>query len=86
MAVTIKEVNHRETKTISELTVGDVFQWYGTLFVVTDYEDDEVIFEAMILTPESAFGVFGQLRAFFKNSDEDRIVEIVKDVEINVKY
>lgn len=82
MAVTVKEKWSRDTKKIGELTVGDVFNLNNTLFVVTSYEDDEIIFEGMVLNSDR----FGELIPFFRNEDENDIVEVVRDIEINVRY
>lgn len=83
MAVTINEVNYKNIKKIGQLTVGDVFKLNNVLFVVTSYDDDdEIIFKGMILDSDR----FGELIPFFRNEDENDIVEVVKDIEINVRY
>ena len=83
MAVTVKEKWSRDTKKIGELTVGDVFNLNNTLFVVTSYDDDdEIIFKGMVLNSDR----FGELVPFFRDTDGDEIVEVVKDIEINVRY
>lgn len=82
MAVTVKEINRKNTKRVGELAVGDVFKLNNTLFVATSYEDDEAVCKAMILDSNR----FGELIPFFRDEDEDIIVEIAKDIEINVRY
>ena len=83
MKVTVKEINRKNTKTIGQLTVGDVFKLNDVLFVVTSYDDDdEIIFKGMVLNSDR----FGELIPFFRNEDENDIVEVVRDIEINVRY
>ena len=53
MKVTVKEINRKNTKTIGQLTVGDVFKLNDVLFVVTSYDDDdEIIFKGMVLNSD----------------------------------
>lgn len=84
MAVTVNEKWGKDPKKIGELTVGDVFNLNNTLFVVTSYDDDddEIIFKGMVLNSR----LFGELIPFFRDTDGDEIVEVVKDIEINVRY
>ena len=84
MAVTVNEINCKNTKRIGQLIVGDVFKLNGTLFVVTSYDDDddEIIFKGMVLNSNR----FGELVPFFRDTDGDEIVEVAKDIGINVKY